>query len=120
KVEECRGLTQCAAAADRTSRVGEIGVVSLQLGKLHPRPGVSRATVRRYSSNEKKIKSLRGLGGASPCGRLACTTSLFVAARSWTAPARLPSAAMLPLQEAGSRPLAGSRGLPGARSMPPG
>jgi hypothetical protein len=47
-------ISQCAAGVGRTFRLGEIGVVSLQLGKLRPRTRVSRATIRRYSSNEKK------------------------------------------------------------------
>src|SRR5437667_11954780 len=57
-----------------TSRVVAIGIVSLQ-GRDASRALVSRPTVRRYSSNANKF--LRGLAGATPCGRLACTTSLF-------------------------------------------
>src|SRR5664279_4196088 len=63
-------------------------------------PQVSRPTVRRYSPNENRL--LRGLGGATASGRLACTTSLFVAARSLMAPARRHLAATLPLRTAGS------------------
>src|SRR6266567_6873264 len=92
--------------------------VAARAGYCIHEPKFPARRVRRYSSNKNRF--LRGLGGATPCGRLACTTSLFVAARSWMAPARPHLAATLPLQKAGSPPSAASRDLPGARSMPRG
>ena len=69
---------------------------------------VAGRAVRRYSSNANR--SLHGLGDASPCGRLACTTSSFGAARSSTGLAGRPLAATLPLPKAASPRSAASRG----------
>ena len=47
-------------------------------GALHPRIAGSRPRIRQYSSSA--IRFLRGRGGATLCGGLARTTSLFAAA----------------------------------------
>src|SRR5262249_11556310 len=90
-----------------TSGRVEIGVVSLQATDC-------QAIFAQRKQTSRTVKP------ASRYGRLACTTSLFVAARSWTAPARPHSLATLPSQTARLPASAASRDLPGARSTPTG